>query len=120
MLSAALAKVYDSDLHAISPERVAATLRVQLGEIARIADVHRNTLTRAPGSPKVQARLGETMRILSDATDLLNADLAKAVVWFRHQPLAGFEGQTAEELVAAGHADAVMAHLRMLRDGAYA
>ncbi len=120
MLSMPLAAVYDSDRHCISPEKVAATLRVSLADIARIADVHRNTLARAPTSPKVQARLGEVMRILTEAADLLDGDMGKAVLWFSHQPLAGFDGRTAEELVTEGHAQAVLTHLGMLRDGAYA
>jgi uncharacterized protein (DUF2384 family) len=120
MLSAVLDAVYDPGLPGLSPERIAAALHVPLAEIARVTDVHRNTLARSPGSPKVQARLGEMMRILSDAADLLGGDLAKAAIWFRHQPLAGFEGQTAEELVAAGHAKAVLMHLSMLRDGIFA
>jgi hypothetical protein len=41
-------------------------------------------------------------------------------VWFRYQPLSGFEGQTAEELYAEGHTQAVLAHLESLRDGGYA
>lgn len=65
-------------------------------------------------------RLGDVMRILTAASDMMNQDLAKAAIWFRHQPLAGFDGQTAEELVAAGHAQAVLTHLAMLRDGVYA
>lgn len=117
MLSSVLDAVYDPLLPGLSPDRIAATLHVPLSEIARVTDVHRNTLTRSPASPKVQARLGEMMRILSDAADLLGGDLVKATVWFRHQPLSGFDGRTAEELVTAGHARAVLAHLAMLRDG---
>ena len=120
MLSTPLEAVYAPALNRISPDRVAATLHAPLADIARLADVHRNTLTRAPASPKVQTRLGEVMRILSVATDLLGGDLNKAVVWFRHQPLAGFDGQTAEELVSAGHAQAVLTHLGMLRESGYA
>lgn len=120
MLSATLDDLYGPALHALSPERMAARLRVSLAEIARIADVHRNTLARAPASPKVQARLGEVARILTEAADLLEGDLGRAVAWFRHQPLAGFAGETAAGLVAAGHAAAVLAQLRMLRDGGYA
>ena len=82
MLSAPLDAVYDPVLSAISPDKVAATLHVSLAEIARIADVHRNTLTRSPASPKVQVRLGEVMRILTEATDLLGGDLGKAALWF--------------------------------------
>jgi uncharacterized protein (DUF2384 family) len=120
MLSAVFDSVYDPRLKGLSPDKMAATLHVPLSEIARVADVHRNTLTRSPGSPKVQARLGEMTRILSAAADLLDGDLAKAAIWFRYQPLAGFDGQTAEELVASGHAQAVVTHLAMLRDGGYA
>jgi uncharacterized protein (DUF2384 family) len=120
MLSSPLAGVYDPKLPGISPERVAATLKVQMVDVARLAAVHRNTLTRTPNSSKVQGRLGDVMRILTEATELLDGDIGKAVIWFRHQPLAGFEGQTADELVANGHADAVLTHLHMLQQGGYA
>jgi uncharacterized protein (DUF2384 family) len=120
MLSTLLEAVYDTRLDAISPEKVAATLHVSLAEVARIADVHRNTLARAPASAKVQSRLGDVMRILTDAADMLGDDVGKAALWFCHQPLAGFDGQTAEELVIAGHAAAVLRHLAMLRQGGYA
>jgi hypothetical protein len=58
--------------------------------------------------------------VIATASDLLGGDTAKALVWFRHQPLSGFDGQTAEELVADGHVPAVLAHLETLRDGGYA
>ena len=120
MLSSPLADVYDPKLRGISPERVAATLKVQMGDIARLTSVHRNTLARTPASSKVQGRLGDVMRILTEAATLLEDDLGKAVIWFRHQPLAGFDGQTADELVTSGHADAVLTHLHMLQHGGYA
>lgn len=65
-------------------------------------------------------RREEVARIITIASDLLGGDVAKAIAWFRHQPLSGFDGRTAEELVVAGHADAVLAHLETLRDGGYA
>ena len=54
---------------------------------------------------------------MAEAARLLGGDVARAALWFRHQPLSGFGGATAEGLVAAGHAEAVLAHLRKLRDG---
>jgi uncharacterized protein (DUF2384 family) len=120
MLSSPLDAVYDKRLKCISPDRVAAMLHMPLAEVARVADVHRNTLSRTPASRKVQTRLGEMMRILTEAASMMGDDVAKAAIWFRHQPLSGFDGQTAEELVAAGHASAVVTHLAMLRDGVYA
>ncbi len=68
----------------------------------------------------MQARLGEVARVIATASDLLGGDTAKPIVWFRHQPLSGFEGRTAEELYAEGHTQAVLAHLETLGDGDYA
>lgn len=120
MLATPLETVYVPQLQAISPDRVASLLHMPLADIARVTDVDRNTLTRAPGSAKVQSRLGLMMRILTEASDLMGGDVAKAAIWFRHQPLSGFDGQTAEDLVATGHADAVVTHLAMLPDSVYA
>jgi uncharacterized protein (DUF2384 family) len=103
-----------------SPLRMSESLRIPMSQLARIANVHRNSLSRHPESAAVQARLGEVARIIVTASDLLGGDTARAIVWFRHQPLSGFDGQTAEELVAAGHTGAVLAHLETLRDGGYA
>ena len=92
MLSAYLAEV--TDQHGLfSPQRLSDTLRMPLAQLARIAKVHRNTLTQHPGSPAVQARLGEVARVVATAADLLGGDTPRAIVWFRHQPLAGFDGQ---------------------------
>jgi uncharacterized protein (DUF2384 family) len=120
MLSHPLEAVYDPRLKCISPALVGDLLHMSLADVARVADVHRNTLARAPNSPKVQTRLGEVMRILAEAADILGDDLARAAIWFRYQPLSGFDGRTAEELVGAGEAQAVVTHLAMLRDGVYA
>jgi uncharacterized protein (DUF2384 family) len=104
----------------LSPIRMSETLKVPLSRLARIARLHRNSLSQHPESPAVQDRLGEVARIIATASDLLGGDDTRAVIWFRHQPLSGFEGQTAEELVAGGHIDAVLKHLAILREGGYA
>lgn len=59
-------------------------------------------------------------RIISAVAELMGGDEERAIVWFRHQLLCGFDGQTAEQLVSTGHADAVLAHLETLRDGVFA
>jgi uncharacterized protein (DUF2384 family) len=119
MLSPFLAKVSDPKAGGLSPERVGGALKMSIADMARMTRLHRNTLTRAPASPSVQARVGEVARILSAAAELLGDD-DRAAVWFRHQPLAGFAGRTAEELVTAGHGEAVIMHLDQLADGGYA
>jgi uncharacterized protein (DUF2384 family) len=120
MLSTFIDSVTDRRRGLISPKRIGDALHMPLAEVARLAKVHRNTLAQKPESPVVQERLGEVARIIAAAADLIEGDTGRAVVWFRHQPLAGFDGRTAAELTAAGHGDAVLAHLEMLRDGAYA
>ncbi len=119
MLSLFLNDVTDRSSGLLLPERISSSLHMPLTRLAQVANVHRNTLQRHPESPAVQTKLGEVARIVAAAADLLG-DTGRAVVWFRHQPLAGFDGRTAEELVADGHADAVLAHLELLRDGTYA
>lgn len=119
MLMQFLENVADPIVGGISPGRVGGALKMSVADLSRLTRLHRNTLTRTPRSPSVQARLGEVARIVAAASEIIGDD-NKAAIWFRHQPLAGFAGQTAEELVGAGHADAVLKHLDTLADGGYA
>jgi uncharacterized protein (DUF2384 family) len=119
MLHAFLAEVADTERGGLSPERLGGMLMMSVSDLSRLTRLHRNTLTRHPQSPMVQARVGEVARIMVAASDLAGDD-RKAAIWFRHQPLAGFDGRTAEELVTAGCAEAVLRHLELLADGGYA
>ncbi len=119
MLSAFLEKVADPGSGALSPARVGSELRMSVAELSRLTRLHRNSLTQKPDSPAVQARVGEVARIIARAAELVGDD-RRAVLWFRHQPLSGFDGRTAEELVGAGEGAAVLKHLDLLADGAYA
>lgn len=94
-------------------------LRLSLAELAKLAHVHRNTLAQRPDSPLVQKGLEPVVRILTAAEEL-TGDADRAIVWFRYQPITGHGGKTALELVEAGAADAVLAHLEDLRNGVYA
>lgn len=42
------------------------------------------------------------------------------MMWFRNEPLPGFDGKTAEALVGEEQAEAVRAYLAGLEDGSYA
>jgi uncharacterized protein (DUF2384 family) len=100
----------------ISPRRVAEALGIQLSRLAEIAGVHRNTLSN-PASERLQDRLRDMIRVIMAATEL-TGDTQKAIFWFRNEPIATLKQQTAAELVAAGHTDAVMLHLSEIVDGA--
>jgi hypothetical protein len=66
-----------------------------------------------------QAHRADADRAIAAASEIIGDD-GRAATWFHHCPLAGFDGQTAEKLVAAGHIDAVLMHLDTLADGGFA
>lgn len=119
MLSDFLAEVIEPGQGFLSPRRMCRALCIPLAELARVAHLHRNTLARQPRSDRVQMRLGEIARIITFASELVG-DTSRAIVWFRHQPLTGFDHKTAEQLVAAGQGEAVRKHLEVLAEGGYA
>lgn len=100
----------------ISPKRFSAALGVQVASLASLAGVHRNTL-RNPSSERLQDKLREMVRVITAAASL-TGDISKAIYWYRNEPIADYQHKTAAELVADGHVDAVMAHLRDLENGA--
>lgn len=114
-----LARLADPDEHRLSPDKVAALLGVSRGELAKAAGVDRNTLARSPGNLRVQRLLSEIVRVLDRARSL-TGDPDRAIVWFRHQPIEAYGFKTPQELVLAGHEDAVMAFLDDLEHGTYA
>ncbi|SEJ87014.1 hypothetical protein SAMN05428950_10458 [Sphingomonas sp. OV641] len=116
MLAAFLDDIRDADM--IAPRRMAERLRLPMSRLAKLAHLNRNTMAARPESPAVQAKLGEIARIIARAAELAG-DEGRAIIWFKHQPIAGF-GKTAEELVEEGHADAVMWTLESMDQGAYA
>lgn len=116
MLAALLTDFREADF--LSPQRMSKRLRLPLAEFARLAKLHRNTLLR-PASPTVQKKLEPIARILAQVEEL-TGDADQAILWFRHQPLPGHDGATAQQLVEAGRADAVLTYIEELRDGAYA
>lgn len=117
MLANFLDAVREGDM--IAPKRMAERLRVPMTGLAKLTHLNRNTLSTKAGSPSVQAKLGEIARIIARASEL-SGDEGRAIIWFRHQPITGFEGRTAEQLVEEGHVEAVLWHLEGLDNGVYA
>jgi len=100
----------------ISPKRFAAALGVQVDSLAALSGVHRNTL-RNPGSERVQTKLREMVKAITAAAAVTD-DVAKAIYWFRNEPIADYDHKTAAELVADGRLEAVLSYLRDLENGA--
>ena len=100
----------------ISPKRLSAALGVQVANLAALSGVHRNTL-RNPGSERVQTKLREMVKAITAAAAVTD-DIAKAIYWFRNEPIADYDHKTAAELVADGRLEAVLSYLRDLENGA--
>lgn len=107
----------DTEAPVLSARRYVAALNIDLQTLADQAHVHRNTVTRAPQSASVQQFLREAIRVIRAATDL-SGDVQRALFWYRNEPLAVFDYQTAETLVSAGRADDVVRYVASLEAGA--
>jgi len=100
----------------ISPERLSEALGIEMAGVAVLAGLDGEALGNS-GSERLQIRLCEMVRVIAAATTQ-TGDVSKAICWYRNEPIAGYDHKTAAELVAAGHAGAVMAHLHDLENGA--
>jgi hypothetical protein len=103
----------------LSAERVSKQLGVTLSELARLIGVARNTLNAKSGARKVDHALSHVVRILAMASEMAGDD-NRATIWFKHQPIPGWAGKTAYDLVSEGKSDKVLAYLEAVRSGVYA
>jgi hypothetical protein len=101
----------------LSPKRFSLAMHIDLQTLAEQAHVHRNTISRAPGSRGVQDFLREALRVIKAATDL-NSDLNKALFWYRNEPLSVFGYKTAERLVSEGRTDDLLRYVASIEAGA--
>lgn len=103
----------------LSARRVADLLGVTMTELASLIGVARNTLAANGGARKVDAALSPVVRVLAMAGEMAGGE-ERAAIWFKHQPIPGWAGKTAYDLVRDGKADKVLAYLEAVRSGVYA
>ena len=106
----------DSPAPLLSPRRFCQALQINLQTLAELARVHRNTITRAPGSRGVQNYIREALRVIKAATDL-SGDVTTALFWYRNEPLSAFKYRTAEELVSKGRTEDLLQFVSSLEAG---
>lgn len=109
----------EGDTPFLSPRRVADLLGVTMTELAALVGVARNTLAAKSGARKVDAALSPVVRVLAMAGEMAGGE-ERAAIWFKHQPIPGWAGKTAYDLVREGKADKVLAYLEAVRSGVYA
>ncbi|WP_377298192.1 antitoxin Xre/MbcA/ParS toxin-binding domain-containing protein [Rhizobium sp. SGZ-381] len=103
----------------LSPRRVSELLGLTQVELARMIGVARNTLSAKAGQRKVDQALSPVVRILAMVAEMAG-DEQRAAIWFKHQPIPGWAGKTAYDLVCEGKAEKVLQYLEAVRSGVYA
>src|ERR1700733_10994368 len=67
----------------IQPGRFAEALHLHVQDLAKLAGVHRTTVTEAPGNARLQGFLREALRALSAAYEITH-DRDRSIFWFRN------------------------------------
>jgi len=114
-----LARYSDEGLFA--PRKIADAFRTTSEEIARTAGLGRDAVQRKDRvrSDKTQRRLREMVEIVNKVEPRFGSALM-AYAWYRSEPLPGFAGQTAMQLVRGGRADDVLDYIDAVDAGVHA
>jgi antitoxin Xre/MbcA/ParS-like protein len=104
-----------------APGKIASAFRTTSEEVARTAGLGRDAVQRKERvqSAKTQRRLREMVEIINKVEPRFGSALM-AYAWYRSQPLSGFSGQTAMQLVKDGRADEVLGYIDAVDAGVHA
>lgn len=103
------------------PRKIAAVLRTSAEEIALTVGLGKDALQRRRRiqSSKTQRRLRELIEVLNKVEPRFGSELM-AYAWYRSQPLPGFDGRTAMQLVREGKSQQVLDYIDAVDAGVYA
>lgn len=94
------------------PRKIATALRTSAEEIAMTVGLGKDALERRTriDSDKTQRRLRELIEVLNKIEPRFGSELM-AYAWYRSEPLSGFDGRTAMQLVQEGKAQQVLEYI---------
>ncbi len=104
-----------------APRKMAEALRTTSEEVARSAGLGKDAVQRQERlkSPRTQRRLREMAEIINKVEPRFGSALM-AYAWYRSEPLPGFSGRTAMQLVRDGEAGAVLDYIDAVDAGIHA
>ena len=110
-----------SDHGLFAPNKIAKAFRTTSEEIARTVGLGKDAVQRKDRvrSDKTQRRLREMVEIVNKVESRFGSALM-AYAWYRSEPLPGFSGQTAMQLVRDGRAGEVIDFIDAVDAGVYA
>jgi hypothetical protein len=114
-----LARYEDDGVFA--PRRIAEAFRTTSEEVARTVGLGKDAIQRKDRirSGKTQRRLREMIEIINKVEPRFGSALM-AYAWYRSEPLPGFSGQTAMQLVRSGRAEDVLDYIDAVDAGVHA
>jgi hypothetical protein len=103
------------------PQKIARELKTTSEDVAHSAGLGRDAVQRKERvrSDKTQRRLREMVEILNKVEPRFGSMLI-AYAWYRSEPLPGFSGQTAMQLVLSGQVDDVLEYIDAVDAGVHA
>jgi Protein of unknown function (DUF2384) len=103
------------------PSKIADALRTSSADVARSLGLGKDAVQRKDRirSEKTQRRLREMVEVLNKVEPRFGSALV-AYAWYRSEPLAGFSGQTAMQLVKAGRSHDVLDYIDAVDAGIHA
>jgi len=103
------------------PRKIAAALRTSTEEVAMTVGLGKDALQRRTriNADKTQRRLRELVEILNKVEPRFGSELM-AYAWYRSEPLPGFDGRTAMQLVQEGKAQQVLEYIDAVDAGVFA
>jgi hypothetical protein len=110
-----------ADHGVFAPRRIAEALQTTSEDIARTAGLGKDAIQRKDRvrSDKTQRRLRELVEVITKVEPRFGSALI-AYAWCRSQPLPGFSGQTAMQLVRQGRGDDVLEYVDAVDAGVHA
>lgn len=115
----ALASYAEDGLFA--PRKVARAFRTTAEDVARTLGLGKDSIQRKDriGSEKTQRKLREMLEVITKVEPRFGSPLI-AYAWYRSEPLPGFSGQTAMQLVKDGRVDDVLEFIDAVDAGVHA
>ncbi len=104
-----------------APAKIASALRTTSAEVAETVGLGRDAVQRRDRvrSSRTQSRLREMVEIINKLEPRFGSALI-AYAWYRSEPLPGFSGQTAMQLVRAGRSGDVLDYVDAIDAGVHA
>ena len=109
---------FDPNSHITSAPAFATKLGITQTELAKLTGIDRHSFYRHSGLRKLNEAVRPLISILNRASEMTGSD-QRAALWFKHQPIPGWAGKTAFDLVLERKSDRVLAYLKSVQSGVY-